>query len=228
MFKFRGVLGLLEGGCGTVDEEWPVLAWWVSRCWERDRAACFHELCMNLESVRKAPDVSACSPLALESALPSKTASEVPWPFCAPSLLLPQRCIFPRRCCDRQEEPGPCATGMSCAGSEAASVLGDAGLGGSWGKSAVGHETKMIHVQRCEETRTAFLSVHYFHQQFCSASHWKTTCCLSYLFLVGKATPEALVGEFRGCLCFLVCDMLPEIRCILWALKHLLMSEGKL
>lgn len=38
----------------------------------RDRAACSRELYLNLKYVRKAPDVSACSSLALESVLPSK------------------------------------------------------------------------------------------------------------------------------------------------------------
>lgn len=73
----------------------------------------------------------------------------------------------------------------------------------------------------------AFLSAHYFHQHFCSASHQKTTYCLSYLFLIGKAALEALVGEFRGCICFLICDTFPRITCILWGLKHLLMKGGE-
>ena len=83
------------------------------------------------------------------------------------------------------------------------------------GENTVGRETKNIPFQRHEETRMAFLSAHYFHQQFCSASHQKTTYCLSYLFLIGKAALEALVGEFRGCICFLICETFPRITCIL-------------
>lgn len=70
-----------------------------------------------------------------------------------------------------------------------------------------------------------FLSSLYSHQQFCSASHQKTMDCLNYLFLIGRAVLEESVHQFRGCICFLVCDTFPRSTCILWGLKHLLMKE---
>lgn len=52
--------------------------------------------------------------------------------------------------------------------------------------------------------------------------------CLNYLFLIGRAALEESVHQFRGCLCFSVCDTFPRSTCILWGLEHLLMKEREL
>lgn len=100
-----------------------------------------------------------------------------------------------------------------------------AGPGVCWGKKLLATKPKMFSLQRREEARTAFLSAHCFHQQFCSASCRKTTHCLSYLFLIGKATLEALVAELGAAFASWSVTHFQELHCILWGLKRLLMKE---